>query len=190
MLKKLPKKSWQCLLTRCIIELLREIILTNWQQLSAIPFCGFTVCQNSYTDFSPVVGDTNRYAIMVVPPTPCVTTARIATGGETSFVVTKSRSNIKNNRLGSSVGILESEFKNNVIVYPNPATEEITIRLSRDCNNCSLEIVNTLGQKLKSEKLSSLENKISISDMNAGIYFVKIISENKQVFLQKVVVQK
>ncbi len=117
----------------------------------------------------------------------CSPTVRLNAQNNAEMVVTKSRSNIKNNRI---TGIKNLENLNGVKVYPNPATNEITIQLTKDCNNCAMQIVNTMGQIIKSEKLSSLENKISISDLDGGIYFVKIISENKQTFLQKVVVQK
>jgi len=171
-------------------EVWRHTLTTNWVQLTSIPFCGFTICSNTYTDFTPVIGDTNRYAILVTPPSSCVTTARLANPNGTLSTITKSRSNVKNNRTsGGGIGITETEFKNKFSVYPNPATNEITIQLSKDCNNCTLEISNALGQTLKSEKLLSLDNKINIAGFANGVYYVKVKSNNSAQHVQKIVVQ-
>ncbi|MGZ3867032.1 MAG: T9SS type A sorting domain-containing protein, partial [Bacteroidia bacterium] len=73
--------------------------------------------------------------------------------------------------------------------YPNPANDEITIKISKDCSNCSMEISNSLGQNVKTEKLSSIENKVSTSSLANGVYCVKIKNDKNAQFVQKLVIQ-
>jgi len=169
-------------------EVWRYHISTNWVMLNTIPFCGFVVCQNGYTDNAPIATDTNWYAIFVNPPTPCVTTARLADPNSPQGTIVKSKSNITNNRVQGAIGISENSFKNELFVYPNPATSEVSIRLGKTCNNCSLEITNTLGQTVRSEKLLSYDNKINIAALPNGVYYLKIKNSSTQ-YVQKLVVQ-
>ncbi len=168
-------------------EVWRHTPTTNWQMLSSIAFCGFTVCQNGYTDFAPVPGDTNRYAILVNAPQACVTTARLANGSDIQGSIVKTRSNVKNNRT-SGIGIAETSLKNNYEVYPNPTSKEITVQLNKNCVNCDLEITNALGQTLRTEKLLSLDNKINVSGLANGVYYLKIKNANAQ-DVQKLIIQ-
>lgn len=169
-------------------EVWRYHISTNWVQLGTIPFCGFVVCQNSFTDNAPIATDTNWYAIFINPPTPCVTTARLADPNSPLGTIVKSKSNITNNRLPAAIGVKENDLKNNFFVYPNPATGEVTIRLSKACDNCTLELCNTLGQTIRSEKLLSLDNKINVAGLSNGVYYLKLKSKGAP-YVQKIVVQ-
>ena len=156
--------------------------------LNTIPFCGFVVCQNSFTDNAPIATDTNWYAIFVNPPTPCVTTARLADPNSQQGTIIKSKSNITNNRVQAAIGISENSLKNNFFVYPNPASSEITVRLGKACSDCSFEITNALGQTVKTEKLLSYENKINIAGLSNGVYYLRLKNNNAS-YVQKIVVQ-
>lgn len=57
-------------------------------------------------------------------------------------------------------------------VYPNPANSELNISSNTQIEK--VEIFNLTGMLLS----SSNKNKINISDMGSGIYFVKVYSEN------------
>jgi len=82
------------------------------------------------------------------------------------------------------------EVANSVNVYPNPATDEITIEVGGECNNCKIEIISTLGSTVKSMAVSSEINKASVSDLMNGVYFIKITKANKMVSLQKLIIQR
>ena len=61
--------------------------------------------------------------------------------------------------------------KNNVLVYPNPATETITV--SSDAPIMSITVTNLLGQTI--QQLNSVNQKvvtINVSDLHNGIYFL------------------
>jgi hypothetical protein len=78
-------------------------------------------------------------------------------------------------------------------IFPNPAKGEITISI---CDMryvmCDFEIYDVFGRKQKAEggrlKAES-EIVVNISHLPAGIYFVKIVTENGSV-TKKVVVEK
>lgn len=73
-----------------------------------------------------------------------------------------------------------SEFdKQQFSVYPNPAKN--TINIKSDVSFDSVEIYNQLGQRVINVNASDLvENSININELTNGIYFMKIMSEDKQ----------
>lgn len=70
-----------------------------------------------------------------------------------------------------------SDFRNGVLVFPNPFTDELTIDLHyQNSTGMSLNIKNTLGQTIESKKFSSQQNqiKIDLEFLSKGIYFLEI----------------
>ena len=63
----------------------------------------------------------------------------------------------------------------NVIVYPNPITENSVIKLNMDFTDVKLEILNSLGQIIYHNRYSG-NNTIELKNMpiENGIYFLKI----------------
>jgi hypothetical protein len=63
-------------------------------------------------------------------------------------------------------------------IYPNPASDEVTV----DLNNCgtyaNLDVFDLLGRQLKSVRLVNTEMSFDISGLNKGAYFFKITSSN------------
>lgn len=63
-------------------------------------------------------------------------------------------------------------------VYPNPATNHIQIIGLDNAKSAAYQIYNSLGQQVaKSSTLSG--DKIDLSYLNAGIYMISVLSENK-----------
>ena len=169
-------------------EVWRYHISTNWVQLTTIPFCGFVVCQNGYTDNAPFATDTNWYGIFVSPPVPCVTTAKLINPNQGQGTIVRSKSNITNNRVNGAIGISGTNERSDLSIYPNPAATEVTIYLGRSYANCTADIMNAMGQQVRSEKLLSAENKINISSLANGVYYIKVKNDNK-LYVKKLVVQ-
>jgi hypothetical protein len=67
-------------------------------------------------------------------------------------------------------------------VFPNPFTNEITIKNKIEMKKCSVKIYNFLGQLIHSEILFEENNSIDLKDLNNGFYFVYIEGFNKNVF--------
>src|SRR5690625_2405847 len=65
-----------------------------------------------------------------------------------------------------------------VSLYPNPADNKIFIELETS-ESVEIEIFDLNGRKVKEGKTTAFSNEIDISDLNSGVYFVKINSEGK-----------
>lgn len=71
---------------------------------------------------------------------------------------------------GSNLGININESVPEIIVFPNPFENEITIKSSTEE---ALEIYNYLGQKVEERKIEIGENKIEFAPNPSGIYLLK-----------------
>ena len=68
-------------------------------------------------------------------------------------------------------------------VYPNPASDEFSIQFKDGkIKSGYVLIYNSLGELLKRQSVSGNNNKISISDIASGLYFVQLISEGNGKF--------
>ncbi|MBO6026528.1 MAG: T9SS type A sorting domain-containing protein, partial [Bacteroidales bacterium] len=81
-------------------------------------------------------------------------------------------------------GVAENQNVN-VSVYPNPANDMFTINVNAD--NFKYQLVNSLGQVVYSGNASN-KAVVSVSELNKGVYFLRITTGN-QVKTQKVVVE-
>lgn len=61
-------------------------------------------------------------------------------------------------------------------VYPNPANEVINIAAEETINN--VEILNMTGQVVYSKNVSAISSKININELSAGVYFVRVYTDN------------
>ncbi|MNU57020.1 hypothetical protein D3C71_461290 [compost metagenome] len=61
-----------------------------------------------------------------------------------------------------------------VQVYPNPASDVLTVNVSADLVGRELELVNTQGAVVRRLSVASTETTISLSDLQSGLYYVKL----------------
>ena len=69
---------------------------------------------------------------------------------------------------------ISESSKSNIKIYPNPTNGELIIENNEPV---FIELYNIYGQIIKQFDLQLSENKINISDLNNGIYIVKIIDQ-------------
>lgn len=70
-------------------------------------------------------------------------------------------------------------------IEPNPAKNDINIRFERlPIDNATIEIYTVLGKKCKAETVKSILYPISVADLQAGMYIVRI-QTGGEVFTQK-----
>lgn len=73
-------------------------------------------------------------------------------------------------------------------VYPNPAKAEIFVELKS--RNATASIYDSKGSLIKSNlKMSSGKNRIDISVLTSGVYFIELSYETNQVFTHKFIKQ-
>jgi hypothetical protein len=74
---------------------------------------------------------------------------------------------------------------------PNPANDILAIELNTTNDiNATIEISNTLGQVVLSSSLKNNKEVLNITHLSNGVYFVKVLSINKQIGFKKIVVQR
>lgn len=61
--------------------------------------------------------------------------------------------------------------KQNVVIYPNPAKNQITIKGEFDSNE-SITIYNMLGQKVMEKQITTNEEKVDVSKLSNGVYSI------------------
>lgn len=73
------------------------------------------------------------------------------------------------------------ETIDNISIYPIPATDYLTLKVNNNLVGGKLIIYSMLGEKLVNTTIEALEHDINISNLNTGIYMLRIDSENTTV---------
>ncbi len=60
-------------------------------------------------------------------------------------------------------------------LYPNPATENVTIEAA---NMNRITVINAVGQVVYDREISAERTQLNIASLEAGIYMVRINTEN------------
>jgi hypothetical protein len=76
------------------------------------------------------------------------------------------------------VGINDPIFENGILLYPNPVKDKLNFKWN-SLNNISVTIYNSIGQELSTGFLSNQNKIIDISELENGLYFLKISDRNK-----------
>jgi hypothetical protein len=94
-------------------------------------------------------------------------------------------------RFGTISGIIPVAASTlNVMVYPNPAVDVITLKINNANNKDKLlTIYNVFGEVVRSELLKQNMQKINISELNNGIYLL-LINTDKWSVKQKLLIQR
>jgi len=108
----------------------------------------------------------------------------------TRATVNTTRSNIKHAGLVTT-GIAALNNGSSMVMYPNPATDEVIIGLSPEIKNATLRIVNVVGQVMLEERLeasgTAITSRINVSGYAKGVYLVSIESNGLKTFKKLVV---
>ena len=94
------------------------------------------------------------------------------------------------NLTGNQVGVLESFTESTIKVYPLPADDILFVSNSNDFEEAILYSTN--GQELKHLLLRRNEHnfEIEISDLDEGIYFMRLLNGQKSFFRKIIVLRK
>jgi hypothetical protein len=66
----------------------------------------------------------------------------------------------------------------NLVLFPNPANDEITLKSNGNLIGATISISSLLGQELDSFVLNSDEKTLNLSNYQSGIYILKVNSQN------------
>ncbi|HKC67768.1 MAG TPA: T9SS type A sorting domain-containing protein [Bacteroidia bacterium] len=107
----------------------------------------------------------------------CNPTLRLNGNNSTYAAKIKSHSNQNNNRVS---GISKVANSNSIRIYPNPATNALTISFANTANKASVKIFSVIGSEVLSINQTSAGNSllIDISNLASGTYMVQITTDN------------
>lgn len=90
------------------------------------------------------------------------------------------------------VGLKEmSDASNELFVYPNPTTSQLTVLKPRSVKKYSIKLFDTQGKSVwSSSDIVADKIYIDVKPLNDGIYFVQLTGENNKIFSSKVSVKK
>lgn len=76
----------------------------------------------------------------------------------------------------SQTSLPEASAEEDLLIFPNPASESISISLSNDKYKCA-ELINSVGQRIASKLMLSEITVLDISELSQGIYLLKFSGE-------------
>ncbi len=90
-------------------------------------------------------------------------------------------------KLGDEIiGGIEIRKKNNSVIYPNPFTDQATIKFNERLNNATFYLYNTMGQKvLVIKNFVGDQYLLTKKDLLPGTYLLMVIQENELIAKQK-----
>jgi hypothetical protein len=78
---------------------------------------------------------------------------------------------------------------NSFSVFPNPFSNETTLKANNNFENANLEIYNTFGQVVKNiQHISGESIKLNRDNLPVGVYFIQINQDNKTIMKGKLVI--
>ena len=74
---------------------------------------------------------------------------------------------------------LMAEFVDRLVIFPNPATDQIMIEVKPSIVDCSLLIVDCFGREIQRVEVPAGTSSISVTveDLPAGVYFIRVGGE-------------
>ncbi|MFT6148615.1 MAG: hypothetical protein ACJAUH_001301 [Saprospiraceae bacterium] len=85
-----------------------------------------------------------------------------------------------------------SSKEGNVFVYPNPASDRITINTDEallEKNDIALYLINSLGQVLSVSSINSAQTTVSVQHLPSGVYFYRVVSNQEIIKSDKLIVK-
>lgn len=155
----------------------------TWYGKGHVPYAGTSATALAYMDTT--VNFVRDYLIsrlgctdaaLLPPNTPA--------GTATPYAFTTCTTNIILDCANSTVGINDAINLPSFTIYPNPASEFITIETSEFNSGTSIQIMDLTGKIIKSESLQSNTQQLDVSHLSKGLYFIKI-QNNKGLYTVK-----
>ncbi len=92
-------------------------------------------------------------------------------------------------KLGDAGDFVEGFTSPVMTIYPNPITENTTLRLPTPMDNATLIIENSFGQRvMEQNNINGHTFSLSLDDLTDGIYFVKVLDKKNGTITSKIVV--
>ena len=83
-----------------------------------------------------------------------------------------------------SVGIPDLK-KDDIGLYPNPATDKLTLNLNNNVSSFTIMSVN--GERIASYKVDALQMDVDVANLTGGVYFIQFTNTDGSGFVKKFV---
>ncbi|MBI9067297.1 MAG: lamin tail domain-containing protein [Salinivirgaceae bacterium] len=114
------------------------------------------------------------------------------TGASELYVVYNGTVSVTNADVNVPVTLISVGIEDNAglisSMYPNPTNGIVNVVLNENVSNAMLTITSITGQVIETRKISEMEETIDLSNQEAGVYFIRIVSNN-QSYLGKVILK-
>ncbi len=173
------------------VELATTVSLTFNEDITEIDFSSIEIkdaTNTSVTGVSAVLEDDNR----------TITISHDEFNEEEVYTVIIPENSVQNSDLigndeitwNFTTGIIDNILEQNskITIYPNPTNGIINLSGLQNLKGLNFEITDISGKIVQNFKTSELQNleTIDISELNSGIYFIKIQTEN-EIFTNKII---
>jgi hypothetical protein len=93
--------------------------------------------------------------------------------------------------LEKATGLIEADLKNMLIVYPNPASNDIKVTLNGNSSPMSeIVIMDIMGREVRrATNLNTFSQQVNLNGLNAGIYFANIKTAAGGAATQRFIIQ-
>jgi hypothetical protein len=105
-----------------------------------------------------------------------------ADGSATSNSDTKSSTNIQ---------VQQSNTKPKVVIFPNPTSGLVTVRVEYETRNISIQLFCQNGRCVLNKKLHApADNLLDVRNLEAGVYMYNILKNYKKIEAGKLIISK
>jgi Zn-dependent metalloprotease len=88
-----------------------------------------------------------------------------------------------------STTAIETEIPEGITVFPNPATDQVSVRLINPSKNWSLRLYNMVGKSvLQQSQLNTSQTDLDVKSLSKGVYVLHVKS-GEQIIKKKLVIQ-
>lgn len=173
-----------CAYTRTVDVKQPAVLMLDMQVSPSTTICPATTTTLSVSGASTYTWSTGSNNPKIVV-TPTITTDYTVTG--TSFLGCTVMSTVSIvTSTATCLGVNELDNAS-VLVYPNPASDNINVQLSSHINNAIFEVIDALGKVVMTVKMDHISNTVNISTLNSGVYFYQIKTGNRVIATQKLI---
>ena len=79
----------------------------------------------------------------------------------------------------TTLGVDDFENLNSILLYPNPASNMVTLEFSTiTSSTTAIEIFDVLGKQIYKSSVTTKSESIDVSNWNSGVYLMRITAEN------------
>ena len=90
----------------------------------------------------------------------------------------------------SEIVLVRLNRKISFAVYPNPAKSNLTVEYDAAFREGTVTLINSSGKNVLTQKITGLnKTPVDISNLNPGVYVIKIVSPSGKTMQQKVVIE-